>query len=227
MNFQAVIFDFDGLIIDSEISDFQSWQDTFVQYGGIFPRAEWDQIIGTNLTFDPLDILEKQLGRSVNREVFHMQRQQRDKELLAEQSILPGVTNYLAKAREMGLRIGLASSSDHAWVDAHLERLQLTDWFETVKCSDDVNGRAKPNPDVYLAAVAALDVTPQNALALEDSPNGALAARRAGLACVVIPNAMTAKLDFSAAEPSYKLYSLADLTLPELLQVLKQGDRPL
>ena len=89
-----------------------------------------------------------------------------------------------------------------------------------VCCSDDVDGRTKPDPAVYQTAVAGLGVLPNNALALEDSPNGALAARRAGLTCVVIPNVMTAHLDFTTAAPHMRLNALSDLSLTQLLAAL-------
>lgn len=216
----ALIFDFDGLIVDTESTDYAAWQQTFADYGATFPRDVWDQIIGTHWPFDPLDLLAEQIGQVVDKTAVTAQRLQIEAELLAAQPILPGVLETLTQARELGLKIGLASSSKHAWVDPHLERLGLADWFEVVCCSDDVDGRTKPDAAVYQAAIEGLGIRAHNALALEDSPNGALAARRAGLACVVIPNNMTAHLDFSAAAPHMRLDSLADLTLVQLLAEL-------
>ncbi len=217
---KALIFDFDGLIVDTETTDYAAWQQTFANYGATFPRDVWDQIIGTHWPFDPLDLLAEQIGHAVDKTAVTTQRLQIESELLAAQPVLPGVLDTLSQAQELGLKIGLASSSKHDWVDPHLARLGLTDWFEVVCCSDDVDGRTKPDPAVYQTAVAALNVAPYNALALEDSPNGALAARRAGLACVVIPNNMTAHLDFTAAAPHMRLNSLSDITLMQLLAEL-------
>ncbi|MCA9950584.1 MAG: HAD-IA family hydrolase [Anaerolineales bacterium] len=217
---KALIFDFDGLIVDTETTDFAAWQQIFASYGAVFPRDVWDQIIGTHCPFDPLDLLAAQIGYALEKTAVTAQRRQIEAELLAAQPILPGVLDTLNQARELDLKIGLASSSKHEWVDPHLARLELADWFEVVCCSDDVDGRTKPDPAVYQTAVAGLGVLPNNALALEDSPNGALAARRAGLTCVVIPNVMTAHLDFTTAAPHMRLNALSDLSLTQLLAAL-------
>jgi HAD superfamily hydrolase (TIGR01509 family) len=142
-----------------------------------------------------------------------------DRELLAQQTILPGVESYLAEARQLGLKIGLASSSQHEWVDGYLAQLGLTKWFDVVRCRDDVGERSKPDPAVYLAALEALDVPAPAALALEDSPHGALAAERAGLRCVIIPNQMTRALLFGPV--SHRLDSLMDMPLVQLLEQIK------
>ncbi|MEA2644346.1 MAG: hypothetical protein QOG08_1372, partial [Chloroflexota bacterium] len=86
-----------------------------------------------------------------------------------------------------------------------------------VRCRDDVN-RAKPAPDLYIAVLDCLGVSPSEAFAIEDSPNGVIAAKQAGMLCVAIPNSITAKLDLSQAD--VVLRSLSDLPLRDLLQRL-------
>ena len=125
----------------------------------------------------------------------------------------------------MGLKVGLASSSPHDWVDRYLAQLELTSWFDVVRCRDDVGDVGKPDPAVYLSAIDALGVEAQYGLALEDSPNGALAAKRAGLHCVVIPNQMTQGLIFG--EVDHRLSSMTDMPLARLLEeigILETGD---
>ncbi len=212
----ALIFDFDGLIFDSETADFQSWQETFDFYGADLPFDIWAAQIGSANHFNPTEFLEQQLGRPVNRDEVHTRRKQRDNELLAQQGIMPGVEAYLAEAKALGMRVGLASSSPHSWIDHHLEKLGLTHWFEVVCCRDDVGDKPKPEPDVYLAAVAALGVPPNRSMALEDSPNGVLAAKRAGMWVTAVPNQMTRPLDFDQAD--IKLTSLTDMTLTQLIK---------
>lgn len=217
----AIIFDFDGLIIDTEITDYLSWQRMYTEFGVELPLDVWYTHIGT-ISFNPYLYLEELLGRPIDRQAVHDQRKLWDEELLAEQAILPGVETVLADARQMGLKIGLASSSDHGWIDGFLAKLELTHWFEVVRCSDDVNGRTKPNPAVYLSAIEGLGVPANRAMALEDSPNGLAAAKAAGLYCTAVPNQMTRTLNFDQAD--LRLQSLAQMPLAQMIaEVTKNG----
>lgn len=219
---RALIFDFDGLIFDSETPDFVSWQETYTAHGVELAREVWNAYIGT-ITFDPYQHLEELVGRPIDRTAVHAVRKARDNELLAAQTILPGVEAYLAQARELGLKVAIASSSDHDWVDGHLQRLGLFDQFEQIHCSDDVGGVGKPDPAVYHAAVAALGVAPHEALALEDSPNGVRAARAAGVWCTAVPNQMTRDLNFDHAD--YRLTALTDMPLRQLITEVTRASR--
>jgi HAD superfamily hydrolase (TIGR01509 family) len=218
----AIVFDFDGLIIDTEIADYLSWQKMYAEFGLELPLDVWHANIGTANSFNPYLHLEELLERPIDRQAVHDRRKQWDDELIAGLTILPGVETALADARRMGLKIGLASSSDHGWVDGFLVKLGLMDWFEVVRCSDDVNGRSKPDPAVYLSAVAGLGVAANRTLALEDSPNGLAAAKAAGLYCTAVPNQMTRTLNFDQAD--LRLESLAQMPLAQIIdEVLKNG----
>jgi HAD superfamily hydrolase (TIGR01509 family) len=216
---KAVIFDFDGLILDTETPDYLSWKAVYESFACELPLAIWQDSIGAVNFFNPYTYLEGLVGRPLDQTAIHAQRQQLDRELLAKQMILPGVESYLAEARQIGLKIGLASSSQHEWVDGFLAHFGLTEWFDVVRCRDDVGDLSKPDPAVYLAALRALDVQAQYALALEDSPHGAVAARRAGLHCVIIPNQMTRALSFGPV--THRLESLAELSLGQLLERIR------
>lgn len=213
---KALIFDFDGLILDTETPDYLSWKAVYESFNCELPLAIWQENIGSVNFFNPYTYLEELLERPLDRTAVHAQRKQLDRELLGQQTILPGVESYLAEARQMGLKIGLASSSRHDWVDSYLAQLGLAEWFDVVRCRDDVGERSKPDPAVYLAALEALEVEASYGLALEDSPHGALAAKQAGLRCVVVPNQMTQQLLFAAVD--YRLASLADMPLAQLLK---------
>ncbi len=134
--------------------------------------------------------------------------------LIAEQEILPGVVSLLREAAVAGVPVGVASSSSEEWVAGHLERLGVLHHFEVVRCRDHVE-RAKPSPDLFLAALAALGADPQRSVALEDSHHGCSAAKAAGLACVVVPNDVTRGAEFAHADlvvESLDEVSLAVLT---------------
>ena len=215
---RAIVFDFDGLILDTELPEFQSWQEIYQAHGCTLPFAVWAMCIGTTEAFDPYAYLEEQLGRAVDREAVQLQRRQLCDALIAAQTVLPGVHDYIADARRLGLQLGVASSSSRAWVSGHLTRLDLHQHFICIKCRDDVP-RTKPDPALYQAALAALGVRPEEAVALEDSPNGILAAKRAGLFCVAVPNPLTRQL--SLAQADLQVSSLADLPLTALLAAVQ------
>jgi HAD superfamily hydrolase (TIGR01509 family) len=212
---RAVIFDFDGLILDTEGPEFQAWQEIFQRHDRQLPLETWAACIGTSSdAFDPYAYLESVLGRQVDRQAIRCQWRQRRDELLAPQTVLPGVQAYLAEAAHLGLQLGVASSSSRAWVTGHLARLGLLTHFAVIQCADDVQA-TKPNPASYQAALTALNVSPIQTVALEDSPNGILAAKRAGLWCVAVPNAITRHLPLDRAD--MQLASLTEMPLAQLL----------
>jgi HAD superfamily hydrolase (TIGR01509 family) len=221
---KAIIFDFDGLIIDSETADYLSWKETYEAYGAEFPLEAWLKNIGSVDLFDPYAALEALVGRPLDRETVRRQRRQRDDELMAQMPLLPGVAAYLQEARQLGLQTAVASSSSHGWVDPLLERFNLAAQFDHVICRDDADGVGKPDPAVYLAALVVLGVAADEALALEDSPNGMAAAQAAGIFCVVVPNAVTSQMPFS--RPDYRLSSLADMPLSQLLSHISANGAP-
>ena len=218
MAIRGLVFDFDGLILDTETPTFQAWQDTYVEHGCELPFDEWIKGIGhgeATRPWDPCDHLEQLLGAPLDRESLQARRRVRRDELMALEVVRPGVEAYLTEAARLGLGLAVASSSPHDWVDAHLARLGLLHHFAAVKCYGDVP-RAKPEPDLYLAAVGALGVAPAEAIAFEDSPTGLWAAKRAGLFAVAVPNSITGRLPLDHAD--LRLTTLEDVPLVELLR---------
>lgn len=212
---RALIFDFDGLMVDTELPAFQSWQEIYQAHGCELSVEDWAVCLGTSSdAFDPFTDLAAKIGRPVNRAELQALRLSRKGVLAAEQEALPGVIEYLRDAHALGLKIGLASSSPHQWVADHLQRLGLSGYFATVKCAEDV-ALVKPDPALYLAVLAALAVQPEEAIVLEDSPNGVRAANRAGIFCVAVPNALSSRLILDHAD--LRVASLADVSLAELI----------
>ncbi len=221
---KAIIFDFDGLILDSEMADYLSWKETYAFHGVALPMQTWLENIGSVSFFDPYETLEEMVGHPLDLAHVKAQRSQRNMEILAQQTILPGVLDYLHEAKQLGLKTAVASSSPHDWVDPLLARLHITDAFEWVSCRDDVGNIGKPDPAVYLAALAALGVAADEALTFEDSPHGMAAAKAAGIFCVVVPNQLTSQLPFN--QPDYRLSSLADMPLKQLLSHVTANGAP-
>ena len=211
----ALIFDFDGVIIDTETPDFASWQDVYRSYGAELDPALWKSFIGAGQgLFDVYGHLEHLVGAQVDREHIRELRRRHYLDVVAAQPVLPGVLEYVSQARDLGLKVGLASSSSRDWVLGHLASRGLTRHFDVIRCADNVS-RVKPDPELYLRAVADLGTVPAQALAIEDSPNGVTAAKGAGLYCVAVPNGMTGDLQLDHADLT--LSSLVDLSLGELL----------
>ena len=214
---RALIFDFDGLILDTEGPIYRSWQEVYEAHGVALPFEMWVKTVGSsNQAFHPQAYLEDQLGRKLPQDVID-RRVERRVELVLAQPLLPGVADLVDAARAMVMKVGVASSSSRDWVHSHLERLGIRDRFECLRSRDDVE-HVKPEPDLYLAVLDCLGVPAVEAVAIEDSPNGIIAAKRAGLRCVAVPNPITAGLDLSQAD--ILVTSLAEVTLPQLLQRL-------
>lgn len=215
---RLIVFDFDGLILDTEGPVYDAWQELYAEHGQGLPLARWAECIGTADTFDPCEDLATRVGRALDGPALLRRHRARADALIAAQGVLPGVVERLDEARAMGLVLAVASSSGRTWVEGHLERLGLRDRFHTIRCREDVP-RVKPDPALYRAVLEATGVAAADALALEDSPNGVLAAKRAGLACVAVPNALTAQLDLGGAD--LRLSSLAEVPLITLLTRLR------
>jgi len=218
---QALIFDFDGLILDTETPEVQIWQELYAREGQEFPLEEWVRtVVGSAVAnLDPVRRLESLTGRKYDHQAIHEQAHKRRLEKQSVLPPLPGVADYLDTALNQGLRLAIASSSPHAWVDGYLQRLGFFDHFEAIICREQA-AHIKPDPELFLKALHALGVKAEHALAFEDSPNGITAARVAGLQVVGVANPVTARL--GPLDADLNLASLADVGLPDLLA--KFGD---
>jgi HAD superfamily hydrolase (TIGR01509 family) len=216
----AVVFDFDGLILDTEWAEFRASVETFNRYGGELTEEEFSHITGSD--WDGYEALVERATRPLPpREELRAAHDARTRELHKELDVLPGVTSWLDAARGAGFGIAIASTSSERWVTEHLDRLGLRGYFHALSCCG--LGKvfpAKPAPDCYLNACDLLGVSPRRALAIEDSRNGVTAAKAAGLYCLAVPNPLTRRLDLSAADA--QLESLAEATLDEVIQTIRE-----
>lgn len=217
----ALIFDFDGVILDTETPDFNIWRDVFEGYGTVLDPDIWKQSIGTEAgTFNIYQHLEEMSGRAIDRQAVRADMRPRYLAQIESNPILPGILDYISGARALGLKVGVASSSDSEWVRGHLNSRGMLGLFESITTRDDVK-KAKPDPEIYLKAADRLGVYPANALAIEDSLNGLNSARSAGVNCVVVPNPMTADMAFEGAD--LRLNALSDMPLQSLLKRFSQA----
>jgi len=214
---KALLFDFDGLMVDTETARFQAWSETYGRCGSGISLDEWRALASEGFDFDPCDELERRLGRSIDRAKVVELRRSISKPITDRKPLLPGVHDYIQSAQAAGLRLGVASNSPRGWVSGHLARLCVDGCFNAVLCGDDVE-RGKPAPDIYLATMDALKVTADEALAFEDSPVGLKAARAAGLTCVAVPNEITRHLDLGDAH--LVMETLSEMSLGDVLDTL-------
>jgi HAD superfamily hydrolase (TIGR01509 family) len=195
---RALVFDFDGTLADTESAVLQAWQETFRDHGAELPLAAWYAVIGTQHTTPAMFALLAEHSPGIDPEALRPVTKARVMRLLETLGPREGVRAYLETAQDHCLKLAVASSSSGGWVRPHLERLGIDGYFDAVLTGD--RHRAKPDPDLYLAAIAALGTPASEAIAFEDTPHGVTAAKAAGLTCVAVPNAITESLDFGQAD---------------------------
>jgi HAD superfamily hydrolase (TIGR01509 family) len=209
--YRAVIFDMDGLLLDTETLWHEAETELFERHGGEFTWDDKMAVIGTSFAFtadyfsDRLGLPREQGPRLVQ-EMIELMHERVKRQVDAR----PGAVELVERLRDLdGVRLGLASNSPRFLVDDALATAGLTDAFEVTVSSDDVE-HSKPAPDIYLSACERLGVEPSEALALEDSPSGIASAKAAGLTCIAVPQ--FAETDVSAADRVVD--SLEDLLRP-------------
>jgi HAD superfamily hydrolase (TIGR01509 family) len=215
---QALIFDFDGLILDTETPEFTIWEDIYKEHGFEFPRDKWGLIIGGDghASFDAAEHLSLLLEGRFDAPSLRQRNHTESHELILTLGPRPGVMDYIREAKRLGLKLAIASSSDRKWVETHAKRIGVLDHFKQVITREDVEpGRTKPNPDLFLTALNRLQIPKEAAIVFEDSPNGVKAAKQAGLFVVAVPNDVTSMLSLDEAD--LILSSLSDVPLSALL----------
>jgi HAD superfamily hydrolase (TIGR01509 family) len=201
MKYKAIIFDFDGVILDTGPLNtrlgrgIQSLRTTL-------PLQKWASCVGTDWNaFNPIKTSRNRprRGEAVDKDALKARKDARAAELIHGLKPLPGADTLIRSAHMAHCKLGVASSSHSVWVRGHLERMDLLDQFDAIKTADDV-AKVKPAPDLYLSCLEALGVSVEEAVAIEDSPNGIKAAKAAGLYTIACPNDITRKLDLSQAD---------------------------
>jgi HAD superfamily hydrolase (TIGR01509 family) len=211
---EALLFDFDGLILDTETPILEAWQAAYRRHGQELGIELWQHALGTANGFDPFAHLCRLSGTAIAQEALLAEIQEQNWAHCERQELMPGVLSVVTAARTAGLRTAVASSSSVGWVERWLGKHGIRDRFDTV-CGRDHVARVKPAPDLYILAAERLGVAPGGCLVLEDSPNGIRAAHAAGMRCVAVPNALTRQL--SLPDPDLVVSSLAERPLSDML----------
>ncbi len=200
MKIAAVMFDFDGVLVDTEWAIYQAWSRTYQDYGQRLELADYTRCIGSDFaTWSPKNQLEELTSLEFDWTALDAIRQQEIMRDLEPEGAMSGAEKCLAVLQAARIPCAVVSSSSHAWVDTWLEKIKLRDYFSAVVCRGDAP-RIKPAPDLFFEAARCLGVAPQNTLVLEDSLNGLRAAKAAGMKTWIVPNRITTGLDFSTAD---------------------------
>jgi HAD superfamily hydrolase (TIGR01509 family) len=208
------VFDFDGLLMDTESSLLASWQYEWRQHGLELDLSTFWVDHGGDVTHERYLRLAEAVGPSFDHAASHARRVAYRDLLNRELGLCPGIGGWLGQARAAGLRLAVASSSPADWVRPLLSAAGELHHFEVFAFGDEV-GRPKPAPDVYQLAVDRLGAAAGQVVAVEDSAHGVAAAKAAGLRCVAIPHAHSDPARFGAAD--LVLRSAADMPLTEVL----------
>ena len=196
----AIVFDLDGLIVDTESVVQNVWRSIFEWHDCSFTEEEWSHAVGGEGDFRPLEALNERSRVPVVGVADLLQNIKLQIEVRLEGiAPLPGVVSWMEEARQLGVRVGVASNSPREWVEARLNQVGVRQLIDTVSCRDE-SERAKPAPDIYLKACFRLGTAPHRSVAVEDSRTGVAAAKSAGLRCIAVPNRLTRHHDLSAAD---------------------------
>ena len=215
---RALLLDFDGLLYDTESSAYGVWEQLYAEHGAHLSLARWvGEVIGRApgaSGFDPLAELTRITGERFDRDAVLAQRDARRQALLPHH-LLPGADELLADARARGLQTAIVTSNSLAKVHAHLARAGCTHPFDAIVCADGDPARGKPAPTLYVEALERLGRQADEAVALEDSPNGVAAAKAAGVYCIAVPSEITRGAP-GLQDADRTIGSLSELALSEL-----------
>jgi HAD superfamily hydrolase (TIGR01509 family) len=215
MTVKALIFDFDGLIIDTEFPIYNAIRRIYRRYHQDLPLDDYTFCIGSDIKDDTfLNQLQDLIHQSLDYEALQKEIRQNMLAEIAKNPVLPGVLPILQQAQALNIPCLIASSSERKWVVGYLEKLGLIPYFMDICTSEDVV-HVKPEPDLFLLALQKAKAKPNEAIVFEDSSNGIIAAYRAGIFSVAVPSEITKKLDFSKA--NLVLHRIDEIPLQNLL----------
>lgn len=206
---RGIIFDFDGVLVDTEWAIYRSWVQLYAREGQQISIATYSPCLGAGYShWNPADHLEKLTGKKYDWEVETPARQAVLEADLARAGLMDGALELLDWCAEQGIGLTVASSSSRRWVQGWLERLGIYERFDGVFTRTD-GYAVKPDPALFLAARNCLNLPKEDCLIIEDTENGTISARNAGIPCVAVPNRMTESCDLSRAQ--YRVASLRAL----------------
>jgi HAD superfamily hydrolase (TIGR01509 family) len=216
LRIDAVVFDFDGVIIDTETARYEVWKRIFQEHNQVLPKDIWVKSIGrTEYFISPYDLLVQLTGTSIDIDTLRAYEKSMEEQYIAQKPLTTGLLERINEARGAGGRFAIASSASRRYVEKHLKERNILNHFDALVCRDDVS-RHKPHPQPYLRALELLDAEIDYSFAVEDAPAGIEAAVSAGLFCVAVAGNMTKDMDQSRAHCIVN--SLDDFTFESLIE---------
>ncbi len=198
--YEAIIFDLDGTLIDTESADLWACQSLCLEHGFTLAPGFWaENLVGHMDNYGLLyDQVLQQNGHDTTLE--GLRRRLKELWLLGLEHVqpMPGVSTLLPALRAAGYPLAIATASDRAWANRWLTAFNLLPHFSAIATGDDI-AHNKPAPDVYLYAAARLGVRPEGCLVFEDSLPGLAAAASAGMTVVAVLNHATQALNYTQA----------------------------
>ena len=211
---RGLIFDFDGLIVDTETARYHAWKEVIERHGVELPLSLWHENIGLpSEAFNPLDYLRERAPGPVDLDAVRKRKNEVFWSRMEGEMLRPGIKQYLKEGKRRGLKMAICSSSPRRWIEQCLPRWGIDEEFDSVVTGSDVE-RIKPDPELYLKALELLRLGAESCIAFEDSPKGVQSAKAAGIFCVAVPNSITLETDLAGAD--VKVHSLTELPLEEL-----------
>ena len=217
---KGVIFDFDGLLVDTESVWYEAFKEVLLEKHSVeLDLAGYSQCIGTgNEVLYPY--FHEITGKSIDCKQLENEAYDKFKDKMKMPILREGVKEYLDEAKQNNLIIGLASSSSREWVMRYLEQLDIIGYFHAINTKDDVT-RIKPDPELYKKTLRDCNLLPTEAIAFEDSLNGLKAAKQAGIRCVIVPNNVTRNLEF--INHDYQLDSMKQEAMSEVIKKIARN----
>lgn len=218
-----MIFDFDGLLVDTESARYHAWKEVIESHGVELPLSFWQQNIGLpREAFDPLEFLERGAKEPLDREMVRRRKQEIFESRMKKESLRPGVWEYLEEARAREMKLAICSSSPRRWVVSNLRRFGIEDYFDAIVTPQGGEvSLIKPHPYLYEKVLEALNTPAESCIAFEDSPKGVQSAKAAGIFCVGVPNPIISQADLQGAD--IVVSSLAELPLDELERAFRSA----
>ncbi len=215
----AVIFDMDGVIVESE-SHWKTFERDFLP--SLIPtwsHADQRKILGLSLD-DLYTLLRNEYSLQKTKDRFVMLYHEMANEIYGQKvSLTEGFSDLLSLLNKHGILIGLASSSPRNWIDIVLHRFGLQDSFHVVVSADEVEGKGKPSPAIYLLTARRLGVPAVRCIAVEDSKNGVLSAKHARMFCIGLRNGLNEEQDLSKADLVIRSFAELDWQILQRLLV--------
>jgi putative hydrolase of the HAD superfamily len=214
---KAIIFDFDGLLVDTESIWYEAYRDALVEHDFHLTLEHFGRVIGTSS--GALNrLIQDNVAMDVDIDVINDKAHKLYNDILLTPVLREGVQTYIDSAKEADMKLAVASSSSRDWVEGYLSKLGILQEFNVIKTREDVE-QVKPDPSLYLVALEELEVDAIEAIVFEDSFNGLKAACAAGIKCVIVPNPVTAHLPFEGH--ALHLHSMSDMKLLEVIEELE------